>query len=122
MDWVLQVLAVAGITMVVLALLLMSAAGTLRADARPSSEPLAVRVGSGSPPEVLARLRRPLFEAGVEVGADMPRGASTAITLGWRTSRWRLEVGPEGAVLQGPDGVDGAELIALIESAAGATL
>ena len=118
MDWIVQTLAVAGFTILVLGIVLVSTARQLRDGSRPSGRRHPVRGLDLPADEALRQVREPLFDQGVEVGHPTEDGDLTVVALGWQGQRWRLELGEMGAVLVGPEGELGEEMVAMIEATA----
>jgi hypothetical protein len=115
MDWIVQTLAVAGFTILVLGITLFATVSRLRGESQVSGRHRPLPGVEGDPETLLAALRPRLFEQGVDVGHPAARGDRLEVTLGFRGQRWRLELHPEhGGVLVGPDGPDGELLAGLI--------
>jgi len=114
MDWLTNTLAIAGVTLVFLAVLLWSSAHRLGAG-RPLQGPVRSVDLATADPEGWLRDQRPRWlDAGIEAGAPMVRGTDVAVVLGFRGQRWELTLGPTGARLRGPDGEAADALLALL--------
>lgn len=110
-DWIVQTLAVAGLTVLVIGGVLVATARTLQQGAGPAGRRRDLPELAGEPEAVLHALRRPLFDADVEVGAPTERAGRPEVVLGWRGQRYRLSLAASGAELVGPEGPDADALV-----------
>jgi len=124
MDWVLQTLAIAGVTVALLGGFLLLSARGLGAG-RPlegASRALTLSAHPGEGAEqALRRWRRPWFDRGVEASALMDRGTHTIVVLGFRGRRWELMLATDDAAAQarltGPEGTDADDLLEILSAA-----